>query len=225
VSVGNQCVVLKGINDSGEEMLTLHRKLLEMRVRAYYMYDPEVIPGSRGFRTPLAKGLEIIEFMRGKIAGMGIPQFVNDLPGGGGKVTLSPNWYVGFHKKTRNHIFRSALRGTFHLSPEPIDSNYDSTYLEISDKDWEYYCKELDLCLGKELLVRDIVHYRFQTDNPSWWFPFSSIVESEKVGLKSHIHKQYVFDNNEQDKQIKFTLPKINTVKFKTKKAYKKFTI
>jgi lysine 2,3-aminomutase len=141
VSVGNQCVVLKGINDSGEEMLTLHRKLLEMRVRAYYMYDPEVIPGSRGFRTPLAKGLEIIEFMRGKIAGMGIPQFVNDLPGGGGKVTLSPNWYVGFHKKTRNHIFRSALRGTFHLSPEPIDSNYDSTYLEISDKDWEYYSK------------------------------------------------------------------------------------
>jgi lysine 2,3-aminomutase len=141
VSVGNQCVVLKGINDSGEEMLTLHRKLLEMRVRAYYMYDPEVIPGSRGFRTPLAKGLEIIEFMRGKIAGMGIPQFVNDLPGGGGKVTLSPNWYVGFHKKTRNHIFRSALRGTFHLSPEPVDSNYDSTYLEISDKDWEYYSK------------------------------------------------------------------------------------
>ena len=141
VSVGNQCVVLKGINDSGEEMLALHRKLLEMRVRAYYMYDPEVIPGSRGFRTPLAKGLEIIEFMRGKIAGMGIPQFVNDLPGGGGKVTLSPNWYMGFHKKSRNHIFRSALRGTFHLSPEPLDSNYDNIYKEISDQDWEYYSK------------------------------------------------------------------------------------
>jgi lysine 2,3-aminomutase len=64
ISVGNQCVILKGINDSGEDMLALHRKLLEMRVRAYYMYDPELIPGSRGFRTPLAKGLEIIDYMR-----------------------------------------------------------------------------------------------------------------------------------------------------------------
>jgi len=136
ISVGNQCVILKGINDSGEDMLALHRKLLEMRVRAYYMYDPELIPGSRGFRTPLAKGLEIIEYMRGKIGGMGIPQFVNDLPGGGGKVTLSPDWYVGFHKPTRNHVFKSALRGTYHLSPEPIDSEYDSTYREIPETIW-----------------------------------------------------------------------------------------
>ena len=136
ISVGNQCVILKGINDSGEEMLALHRKLLEMRVRAYYMYDPELIPGSRGFRTPLAKGLEIIEYMRGKIGGMGIPQFVNDLPGGGGKVTLSPDWYVGFHKGTRNHVFKSALRGTYHLSPEPIDSEYDNSYREIPETIW-----------------------------------------------------------------------------------------
>jgi lysine 2,3-aminomutase len=136
ISVGNQCVILKGINDSGEDMLALHRKLLEMRVRAYYMYDPELIPGSRGFRTPLAKGLEIIEYMRGKIGGMGIPQFVNDLPGGGGKVTLSPDWYIGFHKPTRNHVFKSALRGTYHLSPEPIDSEYDSTYREIPETIW-----------------------------------------------------------------------------------------
>jgi lysine 2,3-aminomutase len=136
ISVGNQCVILKGINDSGEDMLALHRKLLEMRIRAYYMYDPELIPGSRGFRTPLAKGLEIIEYMRGKIGGMGIPQFVNDLPGGGGKVTLSPDWYVGFHKPTRNHVFKSALRGTYHLSPEPIDSEYDNTYREIPETIW-----------------------------------------------------------------------------------------
>ncbi|MCB1176345.1 MAG: KamA family radical SAM protein, partial [Leptospiraceae bacterium] len=108
VSVGNQCVLLKGINDSGEIMLELHRKLLELRIRAYYMYDPELIPGSRGFRTPLQKGIEIIEFMRGKIGGMGIPQFVNDLPGGGGKITLSPNWYIGFYKKERTHVFKSA---------------------------------------------------------------------------------------------------------------------
>lgn len=137
VSVGNQCVILKGVNDSGEKMLALHKKLLEMRVRAYYMYDPEIIPGSRGFRTPLAKGYEIIEYMRGKISGMGIPQFVNDLPGGGGKVTLSPKWYYGFHPGTRQHLFKSALKGTFHLSPEPIDSVYDDTYERVDLDLWE----------------------------------------------------------------------------------------
>jgi lysine 2,3-aminomutase len=142
VSVGNQAVILKGINDTGEAMLALHRKLLQMRVRAYYMYDPEVIPGSRGFRTPLAKGIEIISYMRGKIAGMGIPHFVNDLPGGGGKITLSPDWYLGFHRETRVHVFRSAVTGSFHFSPEPIDSNYDLTYKEISTEDWVKACQE-----------------------------------------------------------------------------------
>ncbi len=137
VSVGNQAVLLKGINDSGEVMLELHRRLLEMRVRAYYLYDPELIPGSRGFRTPLYKGIEIIAYMRGKIGGMGIPVFVNDLPGGGGKVSISPNWYLGFHERSGNHIFRSAVRGTYHLSPEPIGSEYIDKYPKVSDELYE----------------------------------------------------------------------------------------
>jgi lysine 2,3-aminomutase len=137
ISVGNQAVILRGINDSGEEMLKLHKKLLELRIRAYYMYDPEIIPGSRNIRVPLAKGFEIIEYMRGKISGMGIPHFVNDLPGGGGKITLTPDWYIGFHRETRNHVFKSALRGTYHLSPEVVGSEYDYSYKEISQNDWE----------------------------------------------------------------------------------------
>ncbi|MGJ4753819.1 KamA family radical SAM protein [Leptospira kmetyi] len=137
VSVGNQCVLLKGINDSGETMLELHKKLLELRIRAYYMYDPELIPGSRGFRTPLAKGIEIISYMRGKIGGMGIPSFVNDLPGGGGKITLTPDWYLGFYKPERMHVFRSALRGTYHLSPEPPDSTMEDFYPSLSSEIWE----------------------------------------------------------------------------------------
>lgn len=142
VSVGNQCVILKGINDSGEQMLALHKKLLEMRVRAYYMYDPEIIPGSRGIRTPLAKGIEIISYMRGKISGMGIPHFVNDLPGGGGKITMTPKWYHGFHRETRQHLFKSALRGTYHLSPEPVNSEYDLLYEEVNPSLWEKVSKE-----------------------------------------------------------------------------------
>lgn len=136
VSVGNQAVLLKGINDDPKVMLELHQKLLTMRVRAYYLYDPEILPGSRGFRTPLGKGIEIIEYMRGKLGGMGIPQFVNDLPGGGGKITLSPNWYLGFHPESRNHVFQSAVKGSFHLSPEPEGSTYDHSYPLISDQKW-----------------------------------------------------------------------------------------
>lgn len=136
VSVGNQCVILKDINDSGEKMLALHKKLLEMRVRAYYMYDPELIPGSRDFRTPLAKGFEILQYMRGKIGGMGIPHFITDLPGGGGKITMTPDWYLGFHTESRNHLFLSALNGTYHISPEPIDSQYDPTYKKVNPDLW-----------------------------------------------------------------------------------------
>ncbi|MCB1142081.1 MAG: KamA family radical SAM protein [Leptospiraceae bacterium] len=136
VSVGNQAVLLRGINDDGESMLRLHKKLLEQRIRAYYLYDPELIPGSRGFRTPLGKGIEIVSFMRGKISGMGIPSFVNDLPGGGGKVTLSPDWYLGYHKSTRTHFFKSALRGTIHKSFEPLSSNYEDTYRQLSEEEY-----------------------------------------------------------------------------------------
>ncbi|MDZ4727226.1 MAG: KamA family radical SAM protein [Leptospira sp.] len=139
VSVGNQAVLLKGINNDPEIMLSLHKKLLEMRVRAYYLYDPELIPGSRGFRTPLGKGIEIIEYMRGKISGMGIPQFVNDLPGGGGKITMSPNWYLGYYEKTRQHAFVSAITGKIHFSYEPIDAENNYNYKKITEEMWETY--------------------------------------------------------------------------------------
>ncbi|PJZ37079.1 lysine 2,3-aminomutase [Leptospira levettii] len=142
VSVGNQAVLLKGINDDEEIMLTLHKKLLEMRVRAYYLYDPELIPGSRGFRTPLARGIEIVEYMRGKIGGMGIPHFVNDLPGGGGKITIGANWYLGYYPKTRQHAFRSAVTKKIHFSFEPVGSDKESYYPVLLDADWEKFQAE-----------------------------------------------------------------------------------
>ncbi|MBE8398276.1 KamA family radical SAM protein, partial [Leptospira borgpetersenii serovar Hardjo-bovis] len=82
----------------------------------------------------LAKGIEVNEVKRGKIGGMGITQFVNDLTGGGGKITLTPNWYLGFYKPERIHVFKSALRGPYHFSPEPIASKMTDFYPEISSK-------------------------------------------------------------------------------------------
>ena len=135
ISVGNQCVILKGINDTGPDMLALHKKLLWMRVRAYYMYDAEQIPGSSAFRSALGKGLEILQYMRGKISGMGIPHFVNDLPGGGGKITLTPDWYLGYDKLQRTHHFRSAVTGRIHQSIEPENSGYEDSYMEYNNND------------------------------------------------------------------------------------------
>lgn len=90
--LGNQSVLLKGINDSVETMRSLVHRLLMMRVRPYYLYQCDLITGSGHFRTAVAKGVEIIRGLRGSTTGYGIPQFVIDSPGGGGKVPINPEY-------------------------------------------------------------------------------------------------------------------------------------
>lgn len=92
VPLGNQSVLLKGVNDSVSVMKTLVHKLLQMRVRPYYLYQCDLITGSRHFRTDVRKGIEIIEGLRGHTSGYAIPQFVIDAPGGGGKVPINPEY-------------------------------------------------------------------------------------------------------------------------------------
>lgn len=88
--VGNQSVLLRGINDDAECMTELNRWLLRHRCRPYYMFQCDPVAGTGHLRTPLAKGTEIIDQMRGRVSGLAIPHFAVDLPGGGGKVTLTP---------------------------------------------------------------------------------------------------------------------------------------
>lgn len=92
--LGNQMVLLKGINDDPETVLALNRKLLTHGCRPYYMLQCDMAQGITHFRTPLRVGLRIVEYLRGRIGGMGIPDFVVDLPGGGGKIELSPDYIV-----------------------------------------------------------------------------------------------------------------------------------
>jgi len=92
--LGSQTVLLKGINDSVPVMKELMHKLLKMRIRPYYLYQCDLIPGSRHFRTTVAKGLEIIKGLRGFTSGYAVPTFVVDAPGGGGKIPLLPNYIV-----------------------------------------------------------------------------------------------------------------------------------
>ena len=92
IPLGNQSVLLKGINDDLEIMKSLVHRLLMMKIKPYYLYQCDLIKGSSHLRTDVAKGLEIIRGLRGHTSGYAIPQFVIDSPNGGGKIPLSPNY-------------------------------------------------------------------------------------------------------------------------------------
>ncbi len=94
IPVGNQSVLLRGVNDDNATMEALLRGLLRIRVRPYYLYQCDLVRGVEHFRTPLARGLELMEYLRGRVSGLGIPTFVVDLPGGGGKIPLTPSYVV-----------------------------------------------------------------------------------------------------------------------------------
>lgn len=93
--VGNQAVLMKGVNDNPEVMLELMRKLLAMRVRPYYIYQADATKGTNYFRTPVRVGLEIMDRLRGHTSGLAVPHFVIDAPGGGGKIPLLPQYVLG----------------------------------------------------------------------------------------------------------------------------------
>lgn len=92
VPLGNQSVLLRGVNDDVETMKSLVHRLLMMRVRPYYLYQCDLITGSRHLRADVRKGVEIIRGLRGHTSGYAVPQFVIDAPGGGGKVPINPEY-------------------------------------------------------------------------------------------------------------------------------------
>ncbi len=94
IPLGNQSVLLAGVNDDVATMRELVHKLLLCRVRPYYLYQCDLIKGSSHLRTSVAKGVKIIEALRGFTSGYAIPQFVIDAPGGGGKVPINPEYIL-----------------------------------------------------------------------------------------------------------------------------------
>ncbi len=118
--LGNQSVLLKNINSESKIMKALMHKLLKNRVRPYYIYQCDLTSGIEHFRTPVSKGIEIIEELRGHTSGLAVPVFVIDAPNGGGKVPIQPNYLIT-------------------QSPDKvIVRNYEgmvSTYIEPEDRD------------------------------------------------------------------------------------------
>jgi len=116
IPLGNQSVLLRGVNDDPEVMKSLVHKLLICRVRPYYLYQCDLIKGSSHLRTSVRTGIEIIESLRGHTTGYAVPQFVIDAPGGGGKVPLNPDYIL--QRDERSTLVRNYEGEAFEY-PEP----------------------------------------------------------------------------------------------------------
>ncbi|RPJ08689.1 MAG: KamA family radical SAM protein [Spirochaetaceae bacterium] len=116
IPLGSQTVLLKGINDNVDTMKRLVHGLLKNRVRPYYLYQCDPIKGSRHFRTPVQKGLEMIQGLRGHTTGYGVPTYVIDAPGGGGKIPLLPE-YVQGHDNEGNLVLKN-FKGNLYKYPD-----------------------------------------------------------------------------------------------------------
>ena len=101
----NQTVLLKGINDSKETIENLMRDLLKVKIKPYYLFQCDPTKGVYHFRTPLEVGIEIMEYLRGRLSGLGIPTFAVDLLGGLGKIPVLPNYII--EKKDDYIVFRN----------------------------------------------------------------------------------------------------------------------
>lgn len=116
IPLGSQTVLLAGVNDNVPTMKKLMQGLLRFRVRPYYLYQCDPIPGSSHFRTPVATGLEIIRGLRGHTSGYAVPQYVIDAPGGGGKIPLLPKSEHGVD--ARDNLILENYQGKRFVYPE-----------------------------------------------------------------------------------------------------------
>ncbi len=133
IPLGNQSVLLRGVNDCPHIMRDLVHKLVMNRVRPYYIYQCDLSLGIEHFRTPVSKGIEIIEGLRGHTSGYAVPTFVVDAPGGGGKTPVMPQYVIS---QTPDKVILRNYEGVI------------TTYTEPKHQD-EMPCK-CDYCTGKK---------------------------------------------------------------------------
>ena len=118
VPLGSQTVLLNGVNDNVDALKKLFQGLLRIRVRPYYLYQCDPVSGSAHFRVPVARGLEIMQGLRGYTTGYAVPTYVIDVPGGGGKVPLVPEYVVG--REGDDLILRN-FEGRLFKYPDPVN--------------------------------------------------------------------------------------------------------
>jgi len=128
IPLGNQSVLLAGVNDSVHIQRELVHNLVQMRVRPYYLYQCDLVAGAGHFRTSVSKGVEIIEGLRGHTSGYAVPSYIIDAPGGGGKIPVMPQYLIS---QSPGKVVLRNFEGYITTYTEPTD--YDPTVI----KAWE----------------------------------------------------------------------------------------
>jgi lysine 2,3-aminomutase len=146
IPLGNQSVLLAGINDCPRIMKKLVHKLVQNRVRPYYLYQCDLSEGLSHFRTPVGKGIEIIESLIGHTSGFAVPTYVIDAPGGGGKIPVMPNYLISW---STNKVILRNFEGVITTYREPdsyeaifCDRDCDKCDLDLNLDDAEDEAKE-----------------------------------------------------------------------------------
>jgi lysine 2,3-aminomutase len=116
IPLGNQSVLLKGLNDNAQTMKELLLKLVKMRVRPYYLYQCDLSRGISHFRTKVETGIDILHQLTGNISGYALPRYVIDAPGGGGKIPLQYEYVL---KKDDEEVLLENFQGKVFRYPQP----------------------------------------------------------------------------------------------------------
>ena len=143
IPLGNQSVLLSGVNDCPRIMRALVHKLVANRVRPYYIYQCDLSEGLSHFRTPVGKGIEIMESLIGHTSGLCVPTYVIDAPGGGGKIPVMPNYLISW---STNKVVLRNYEGVITTYKEPdsylptfCDRNCDACGLQLNLNDADEY--------------------------------------------------------------------------------------
>jgi lysine 2,3-aminomutase len=118
IPLGNQSVLLAGVNDNLHIQRRLVHDLVRMRVRPYYLYQCDLVEGAGHFRTPVGKGIEIMEGLRGHTSGFAVPVYIIDAPGGGGKIPVGPNYLLSL---SDHKVILRNFEGFITTYEEPVD--------------------------------------------------------------------------------------------------------
>lgn len=136
IPVGNQTVLLRGVNSSVRTMKCLIQELVKTRVKPYYLYQCDLSEGIEHFRTTVKKGIEIIEALRGHTTGFAVPTYVIDAPGGGGKIPLAPEYLMKQegHELTLRNYKREKYK---YVEPEDADCScpYEEVFFGEKERD------------------------------------------------------------------------------------------
>jgi lysine 2,3-aminomutase len=132
IPLGCQTVLLRGVNDEPKVMKELMQALLKIRVRPYYLYQADLTKGTAHFRTSIKKGLEIMDSLRGYTSGLCIPHYVLDVPGGGGKIPILPNYVV---REEGDVILLRNYKNNIYKYPINNDFPFSYSQPEVKDED------------------------------------------------------------------------------------------